>query len=104
MKFKVDDVEHELDESTLTNREVMDIEAACGCTFGQWGDLLRANSMLATTALVWIALRRENPTLKFSDVEFKVAEVFAPPVEEDPDVPPTEEGSTPSPVVVEDNP
>lgn len=101
MRYKIDGVERNLDENTLSNREVMDIEARCNCTYGDWVDLLRRNSMLAITALVWIGLRREQPDLKFSDVTFTMGEVFdiaQDDQEETPDaVPPTFETAEPTP-------
>lgn len=91
MKFIVDGTEHDFDESSLTNTEVMAIEAACGCTYGEWSDLLRRNSMQATTALVWVGLRREDPGLAFKDCKFVVKDLIpaTPDVEADAAVPTT---------------
>ena len=76
MKFTVDGTHYDFDETTLTNKEVMDIESRCSCTFGEWSDLLKRNSMVALTALVWIALRRERTDMKYGDVEFQVATFY----------------------------
>src|SRR5450631_2601551 len=91
MKFIVDGKEHDFDEASLTNTEVMAIEAACGYTYGEWSDLLRRNSMQATTALVWVGLRREKPDLAFKDCKFVVRDLIpaTPDVEPDAAVPTT---------------
>src|SRR5450631_2098130 len=102
MKFIVDGKEHDFDEASLTNTEVMAIEAACGCTYGEWSDLLRRNSMQATTALVWVGLRRENPGLAFKDCKFVVRDLIPTPEETpetaaDPTTPaPKSSGASPS--------
>ena len=43
MKFTVDDAHYDFDEASLTNKEVMDIEGRCSCTFGEWSELLKRN-------------------------------------------------------------
>jgi hypothetical protein len=50
----------------------MDIEKVTGGTFGDWSTLLEKGSMLALTAMVWIIQRRDNPQLKFSEVNFEI--------------------------------
>lgn len=93
MKFTVNDVHYDFDESSLTNKEVMRIEAKMGCTFGEWADLLKRNSMYAQTTLVWVALLREKPDTKFDDIQFTIKEMAdANRIEEEPD-PPTPAGA-----------
>lgn len=72
-KLSVDGRVYEFDQDRLTNVECMAIEKVTGLTFGEWADALQKRSMLAVTALVWVVRKRDEPTLRFSDVEFNVA-------------------------------
>lgn len=53
-----------------SNKCIMDIEQQLGMPFGKVAELLTQGSMTAITAAVWALLRRDNPDLKFEDVEF----------------------------------
>lgn len=72
---------YEIDATTFTNKEGMDIERVTDMTFDQWNERLAAGSMLAMTALVWILLKRDEPTLRFSEVEFTLADLLGSPDE-----------------------
>lgn len=54
----------------ITNKEAMAIERATGLDFGEWQDKVDSGSVLAQTALVWVIRRRDDPTLRFDDVEY----------------------------------
>jgi hypothetical protein len=73
MKISIDGRCYEFER--ITNIEGMALEKATGMTFGEWGQALESGSMLATTALVWLVMRREQPDLRFGDVEFDPAEL-----------------------------
>lgn len=70
MKITVGGKLYEYDAESLTNKEAAAIETALDVTFTRWTELLKAGSVHALTALVWIVQRRENPALRFGDVEF----------------------------------
>ena len=88
MKFTYEDVSYDFDEKTLTNKEVMALEAQTGLTFGEIAKLgaERRVPMRVTTAIVWVALRREHPGTKFDDIEFVIDQAFQP--DEVPEEPP----------------
>lgn len=77
---------YELDRITLG--EVAAIERVTGKT---WKELQDTESVLATLALVYIAMKRQQPSLKFTDV-YEIAaedvEVVLPEGETDDEVPP----------------
>ena len=85
--------DHEFDFANPSNKEVMQLERAFGGTFKEWSEAMGAGSILALTSLVYVVMRRTNPTLKFDDVEFSLGDGFemhddSPEVEpEDPSVP-----------------
>ena len=61
----------------LTNREGMEVERVTGRSFMEWTADLKAGSMLAYTALVYVLRRRDEPDLRFGDVEFTMGELNA---------------------------
>lgn len=111
MKLGINDEVVEFDDKevllSLTNREAMDIERVCGCTYNEWQELLKRGSAGAVTAFVWVALRRNQPDLRYDAVEFTINLPVDPEAVDEasePVVPPTGPAEDPSPVVVEDNP
>lgn len=74
MKIRVGDNEYVFDPDEVSNEEAMQIERTCACTFTQWADQVTAGSITALTALVWLLRRREQPSLKFTDVRFKLGD------------------------------
>jgi hypothetical protein len=48
------------------------VEKVTGMTFVAWGQALMEGSTLAGRALVWVLLKREDPTLRFRDVVYSV--------------------------------
>ncbi len=87
MKITVDGQQYEFDQDRFMLSEARAIEKVCGVTFKEWGDLLSGGSMEALAALVWIVQKRENPELRFSDVDFPVGSVTVEDESEDPPVP-----------------
>ena len=75
MKLTVKGIEYEFSEDSLTNREAMDIEKVTGGSFGQFTEALKDGSTLALTAMVWTVQKRDNPSLRFGDVEFTFGEL-----------------------------
>lgn len=67
MKFVVNGVKYELDEEKVTFKEGKEIQKATGQTLGE----LRKNpgDIAGDQALIWIAMKRQDPTLKFGDLD-----------------------------------
>jgi hypothetical protein len=82
MKLHVDGKTYDYDQDRMTNIEAMAIEKVTGLTFAEWAEALTNGSMLATTALVWVVQKRDEPTIKFSEVEFELARLE---LDDDPD-------------------
>lgn len=88
MQFIVRGTKYELDQERLTFGEARAIERVTGVTFDKL-----AGDIMSTQALVWVAMKRAEPTLKFSDLddltfgEFEMLE-DPPEVEADPTIPP----------------
>jgi hypothetical protein len=86
VKFTLDGVQHEFDEGNMTFAEGRAIEKVVGVPFGKVGELARDASLLAIQAMVWVAMKRKQPDLRFADLddrEFGDFD-FADEVEEDP--------------------
>lgn len=60
---------------TLMAVEAEAIERVTGLTFMEFGQALVRGSMAALRALVWVLLKRQEPTLKFADVDFPIGAV-----------------------------
>jgi len=82
MRLKIDGTSYDFDIEGMSNRDAIAVERVTGNTFGEWAERLKAGSMEAVTALVWIIRRQSDPGLKFNDVEFPIASLS---MDEDPD-------------------
>ena len=78
----------------ITNREGMSIESATDMTFTEVMDKASNGSLLALTALVWVVRKRNEPGLRFDDVDFALDDVEQVDDDETPD--PTEGGAAPA--------
>lgn len=67
--------EWEYKAEDLPSIDAEDIEDAMGITFDEFQVKLMTGGAKARRALLWVMLRRENKTLKFSDVAFKMGEL-----------------------------
>lgn len=74
-KLRVGEDVYEYDGGSFTNKEGMEIERVSGVTFDQWNKSLIDGSARAFTALIYILKRRENPRIRFDDIEFKFGDV-----------------------------
>lgn len=64
----------------LLNTEAMAIEKVTGWDFNEFEQKLQANSVMAMTAFIWVMCKRQEPTLRFTEVVFDfsiLAEAFA---------------------------
>lgn len=75
MNITIAGVKYEFDSEKLMLSEARSIEKVCGCTFQEWSERLQSGSMEALAALVWIVQKRENPELRFSEVDFAIGSV-----------------------------
>lgn len=57
------------DTAHLTFAEAKRIEQVTGRTYTEWEDDLRAGITVATQALVWTLMRRNQPDMRFDDTE-----------------------------------
>ena len=97
MKFKVDGVEHEFDEEKLTFGEGRALEKVTGYAFGEIGSHGDRGELTVVQAFVWVALKRSEPTLAFSDLDDRNIADFDFGGAEDEDETPTEgEAVTPT--------
>lgn len=67
MKFTVDGTQHEFDEERMTFGEGRAIEKVTGYAFGEVGE--HGKELAVIQAFVWVALKRSEPTLQFSDLD-----------------------------------
>jgi hypothetical protein len=87
--------------ASLTNVEAMAVERATGWDGAEIQERLDKGSALAFTALVWVHAKRQEPTLRFGDVEFDMSAVVRdePPAELEAEAPdPSVPGSDPDPL------
>lgn len=75
LRFTVDGVKWEFDDDRLLNTEAIALRKVSGLTYGQLYDGIAEGDAAALTALVWLARRRAGETVKFSAVEFDLAEL-----------------------------
>jgi hypothetical protein len=63
------------DPTRLMSPEVETIERHTGMSFGQWLEAVTSSSMLALHGLLYVLLKRTNPTLKWDQVQFCMADL-----------------------------
>lgn len=69
MKFVANGTTYEMDEATITFAEGRAVEKVTGLPFTEVGASAANGSMLAMQALVWVAVKRSQPTTKFEDID-----------------------------------
>lgn len=67
--------EWEYKSADLPSGEAEDIEDAIGSTFVEWQTSLLQGGAKARRALLWVLLKRDNSSLKFGDVSFRLGEL-----------------------------
>lgn len=67
--------EWEFDPTRLMSPEVETIERHTGLTFNQWVEAVGNGSFLAFHGLLYVLLKRTTPTLKWTDVQFCMADI-----------------------------
>lgn len=91
MRITVEGRTYQVDREGITNRELMVMERFTGLTSDEMALALERGSVVAATALVWLARHREEPGLAVEDVEFRTAGLK---VDDEPD---PEPGKDPTP-------
>lgn len=102
MKFSHGDREFEFDENRLTFAEARAVERVTGITMAEAMDAASKGSALAMQAYMWIAMKRADPPLKFSDLDDMSLADFAfttdePEAEPEPDPTPVADAATSTP-------
>lgn len=71
MKFSVDGTKYEFDEEKMSFGEGRELEQKTGYPIGELPRHTQGDAMEMTVvqAFIWVAMRRENPDLKFSDLD-----------------------------------
>ena len=65
----------DFDPSKLLNVEAEAIERQTGLTYAEWGEAVTKGSMTALHGLLWVLLKRDQPTLKYDAVQFCLADL-----------------------------
>lgn len=88
---------YEVELGKLMNVELIAVEKMTGLALDPLLMGLAEKSLTATTALVWIMRKRQEPRLKFDEVTFSLDEVLIefPDLEDDEDEPAGDESAVP---------
>lgn len=97
MKIIINDETYDFDPQSMTNIEAMALERAVGMTMGEWQKALQDGSTTALTGIVWLAMRRRDPGVKFSDVTFAFGALRVEDDEDEAPVDPTDAAEEPTP-------
>lgn len=77
IKFDVNGEPYEINTSTILNTEAIAAQKVTGMAYDDWLGAIDSGDVLAVSAFVWIAMKRRQPDLRFSDVEFPVYQTWA---------------------------
>lgn len=73
MRFVIDGEKYEFDMNSLMRSEVNAVKKATGFAgMAEWAERLQANDEDARDAMIWIAVKRSQPDLKFSDLDYNI--------------------------------
>jgi hypothetical protein len=65
----------EISPDTILNVEAIMVKRKIGLDFQPWMEALQSFNAEAVTALVWIARKRQEPTVKFEDISFPLGSI-----------------------------
>ena len=68
MKVRINDKEYSADVEDFTLGEAREIKRLSGFTLGNFGEALNDSDPDAITALVWVCVRRENPSITLEEI------------------------------------
>lgn len=69
LTFTVDGTKHEFDDDKMTFAEGKAMEKAIGVPFKELGKRAKSGYLDAVQAFVFVAMKRSEPTLRFSDLD-----------------------------------
>lgn len=69
MRFSVDGTKYEFDEDRLTFGEARAIEKVTGMLFREASEALSRGDVTTLQAYIWVAMKRQEPTLTFSGID-----------------------------------
>lgn len=75
--------EWDFEPRRLMSPEVMAIEKLTKLTFDEWQTAILRGSVTALHALLWVLLKREQPTLVASQVQFAIDEIGMEPTDDE---------------------
>lgn len=90
MRINIGPDVHHIDLAAMSNVEAIDIEEQTGFTVPELAEALNRGSAKAVTVITWVAWKRKDPTLAFTDVVFPLNTVT---LSMDDDAEPTENGT-----------
>jgi hypothetical protein len=76
LRLTVDGETHELDMTRILNTEAIAAQKVTGLTWDQMLTKCDDGDAEAISALVWIAVKRAHPELRFKDLSFPLREVW----------------------------
>ena len=69
-EFTINEDAYALDTENLLMSECIAIEKVTGFTWSEWETAVTSGSMSALKAGLWVAVKRKQPELRFSDFDF----------------------------------
>lgn len=76
LRFVVDEQQYEIDVTRILNTEAIAVQKVTGYGYDDWLSKCDDGDPMAVTAMVWIAMKRANPELRYSDVSFPMRETW----------------------------
>jgi len=101
MRFVANGVKYEFDDTKLTFAEGKALQGKTKMTLAEVQEAVQKFDVVAVQGLVWVAMKRQDPTLRFEDLEDEALGSFE--FLEDEEIPPVEE-QTPDPTDAADPP
>jgi hypothetical protein len=75
MRIRINDTWYDLDQRKLLNTEAIALQKITGKTFMQVAEAMKDGDIEALSALVWLAMKRAGSDIRYSDLEFNLADV-----------------------------
>lgn len=94
MKIRIEDQFYDFDQNRLMLSEAMAVKTYTGLTIPDWQKALEAFDPQAVAALVWILKKRAGEEVRFSELDFNLADFEVETDEDEPD--PTSGATTPA--------
>lgn len=75
MRIRINNTWYDLDQRKLLNTEAIALQKITGKTFMQVAEAMKEGDIEALSALVWLAMKRAGSDIRYSDLEFNLADV-----------------------------